>query len=264
MKPSPSSGRSPSPGERPGERPSEYPGQRWLQSLSRYGGAGLAVVLCGAGLVAWETLNPRRSADPVQAALPQENVRPSDRIPLQLATIAPDITPAKPEASKPEVSKPEISKPEASRLEPAKPSAAIATTIYHVTAEDNQIAFVPQQVSLDLAQANPTPEAKLRAAVESLFKTTQRTAIPEQTRLLSLSIKDQAVYVNVNKQFLKGGGTASMAARVGQILMTIDKQKPGAQVWLLVEGEILKELGGEGLLLDQPLTERKFAAEFNI
>ncbi|MBD2019453.1 spore germination protein, partial [Leptolyngbya sp. FACHB-36] len=35
-----------------------------------------------------------------------------------------------------------------------------------------------------------------------------------------------------------------------------------ARVWLFVEGEPLETLGGEGLMLDQPISRESFEKEF--
>jgi spore germination protein GerM len=77
-------------------------------------------------------------------------------------------------------------------------------------------------------------------------------------------VREDGVHINLSKEFTMGGGTASMTARVAQVLYTATSLNPNAQVWLSIEGEPLKTLGGEGLLIEQPLTRKSFEQEFSL
>jgi hypothetical protein len=55
-----------------------------------------------------------------------------------------------------------------------------------------------------------------------------------------------------------------MMSRVTQVLYTATSQNPGARVWISVEGRALEVLGGEGLILDQPLTRASFVPSFQL
>jgi spore germination protein GerM len=49
---------------------------------------------------------------------------------------------------------------------------------------------------------------------------------------------------------------------VGQVLYTATSIDPNAKVWLSVGGKPLDTLGGEGLLLEQPMTRDRFKQDF--
>jgi len=49
-----------------------------------------------------------------------------------------------------------------------------------------------------------------------------------------------------------------MSSRVAQVLYTATSLQPNAKVWIDIEGKPLEVLGGEGLLLEQPLTRESF------
>jgi spore germination protein GerM len=144
-------------------------------------------------------------------------------------------------------------------------SAASGPATYWVNDRNNRIAFSRQAIGPSKT-ASQDPETQLRQAIESLLATkTEATAIPANTHLRSLKMRDRRnIYIDLSQEFVSGGGTASMSARVGQILLTATSLDPTAQVWLSVEGELLRELGGEGIEIPQPLTKADFEKNFGL
>ena len=58
-----------------------------------------------------------------------------------------------------------------------------------------------------------------------------------------------------------------MIYRVAQVLYTASSIEESANVYLSVQGELLNEenpLGGEGLILAEPLTRKQFVEDFSI
>jgi spore germination protein GerM len=72
----------------------------------------------------------------------------------------------------------------------------------------------------------------------------------------------EGVKVDLSQEFTAGGGSSSMIARLGQIIYTASSVDPNQPVWLLVEGTPLTVLGGEGLMVEQPLTRAQYEADF--
>ena len=107
--------------------------------------------------------------------------------------------------------------------------------------------------------------------MSQLFNTTQNnqlsSTIPPETKLLGLRIDDTGIHVNLSDEFRYGGGSTSMIYRVAQVLYTASSIEESANVYLSVEGELLDEenpLGGEGLILAEPLTRQKFVENVSI
>lgn len=147
----------------------------------------------------------------------------------------------------------------------ARPLTAAEKTlqVYWLKASGSAIALSPSAVTLS---ANSTPDTLLEAAVDELLAGPRNaavtTTIPRDTKLRSLAVKGDGIHINLSQAFVGGGGSTSMIARVGQILYTVTSLNPNANVWLAVEGKPLETLGGEGLMLEQPLTRDRFDHDF--
>ncbi|MBP0018161.1 MAG: GerMN domain-containing protein [Cyanobacteria bacterium SBLK] len=139
--------------------------------------------------------------------------------------------------------------------------------IYWLDAEGNDISLVASSASIEVKADNP-PEEILETALEQLLagpaSDRHATTIPEDTQLRNVVYKGDGIHVNLSEEFTFGGGTASMTGRVAQILYTATSIDPNGKVWLEIEGEPLEVLGGEGILLDLPLTRQSFEADFNL
>ncbi|MEM9541292.1 MAG: GerMN domain-containing protein [Cyanobacteria bacterium P01_E01_bin.42] len=139
--------------------------------------------------------------------------------------------------------------------------------IYWLNAQGNEIALVASSASIEVKAENP-PEDILETALEQLLagpsSDRHATTIPEDTQLRNVIYKGDGIHVNLSEEFTFGGGTASMTGRVAQILYTVTSIDPNGKVWLEIEGEPLEVLGGEGILLNLPLTRQSFESNFSL
>ena len=84
------------------------------------------------------------------------------------------------------------------------------------------------------------------------------TAVPEGTQLLGLVIEDGIARVDLTSEFESGGGSASMQTRLAQIVYTITQFPTVKGVLFSLDGEPIDVLGGEGVVIDHPLTRRDY------
>lgn len=84
------------------------------------------------------------------------------------------------------------------------------------------------------------------------------SAVPAGTRLLGLTVRGGLATVDLSRRFASGGGSASMQARLGQLVYTLTSIPRVQRVGLRLEGRTVRVFSAEGLILDQPLTRRSF------
>jgi spore germination protein GerM len=146
---------------------------------------------------------------------------------------------------------------------PAHSKAEKSLQVYWLQPVGDRIKLVANPVKL---AAGYSPEVLLQATINQLLSgsvTSGNTStIPQQTKLRRLSVQEDGVHVDLSRDFTHGGGSTSMVGRIAQVLYTATSLDPTAQAWLSVEGKPLETLGGEGVVLEQPLTRDRFQREF--
>ena len=78
------------------------------------------------------------------------------------------------------------------------------------------------------------------------------TALTPSTEILGLRLLGSEVEVDLPQAFTEGGGSATMQGRLNQVFYTLTQPTTVTSVRLLIEGEPVSYLGGEGILVDNP------------
>jgi spore germination protein GerM len=218
--------------------------------------AGLVtLVLASGGSVAWFTwraLNPQ----PPVAEFP--NLEPNLEIETDPLLSVPEVaTSAQP---------PQVETAPQEPVAQTVPTEA-AGAVFWLADTGTGFRLVPQPITV---ADDASPETKVTTAFENLLTKTGDpsqqafTTIPEQTRLLGATVEADGVHVDLSGEFESGGGSASMAGRLGQVIYTATAFDPAAPVWISVNGKPLTVLGGEGIEVSQPMTRSDFDQGFQL
>lgn len=237
------------------------------------GVCGLAL-LTGGG-IAWWTANRSPTAD-TQSSAPATTPALSPSAVESPAVIIPVPPPAPvqvpqaqtpqvqtPLAVTPQVQTPLTVTPKSPQPKPLQQTDIQTVQVYWVKGAIGKFEAVPTKVAVKQADK---PDAALQAAFNSLLAgpkdASVSSEIPKGTKLRSLSVKNEGVYVDLSAEFSSGGGSNSMTGRLGQVIYTATSLKPNTKVWISVEGKPLELLGGEGLEVAQPSTRQSFDKNF--
>jgi spore germination protein GerM len=137
--------------------------------------------------------------------------------------------------------------------------------IYWLKDTGKNIQLVPSPIKLEKTnKPNTLLEGAFKQLLAGSKDKTLSSTIPAGTKIRSIEVRDNDVYVDLSTEFTSGGGSASMSSRLGQILYTATTLNPSAKVWVKVEGKKLDVLGGEGIVLDQPMTRKNFEDNFKL
>lgn len=90
----------------------------------------------------------------------------------------------------------------------------------------------------------PKPEEKQRGVY---------TEIPVNSEVININEQSDKIIVNLNSAFVTGGGTDSLYKRLYQLIKTA-KLNSAIPVYLYIDGQRADVVGGEGIMLTQPLS----------
>ena len=79
--------------------------------------------------------------------------------------------------------------------------------------------------------------------------------IPANTKILSIRRGEGIQQIDLSSDFEMGGGTESIYTRVYQIIKTVNANTK-LPVYLYINGKQADVIGGEGIMIKQPLSER--------
>ncbi|WP_373545780.1 GerMN domain-containing protein [Chamaesiphon sp.] len=150
---------------------------------------------------------------------------------------------------------------------PNNSAQQIQPQVYWLKSNQNKLTLVAK--SLPANKSGSTPQQVLTIAVQKLLSAKPSddlsSTIPKGTKLLSLQVRTDGVHVDLSPEFGAGGGSTSMIYRVAQVIYTATSIEPNAKVFISIGGQSIDRnhpLGGEGLILQQPTTRDRFAADF--
>jgi germination protein M len=84
------------------------------------------------------------------------------------------------------------------------------------------------------------------------------SVVPEGSALLGLTIDNGVATADLSREFESGGGSASMRMRLAQLTFTLTQFTTVRGVNLAIEGTPVRSFGGEGIVIDGPMTRRTF------
>ncbi|OCR01211.1 hypothetical protein BCD67_17780 [Oscillatoriales cyanobacterium USR001] len=219
---------------------------------------GFSLVIGGG--ITWWTLQSSRNTQSITPTAPIASPIPSNTPAVTIPVPSPNST----TTQQPGNSQPAID-PNSAATKPLTPSTQQTVKVYWLKDTGGKFQIVPTKLAFKEVQ---TPDIALQNAFDSLLAgptdTNTHSEIPKGTKIESVKVSSDGIYVDLSQEFTSGGGSSSMIGRLGQVIFTATSLEPDARVWISVGGKPLKLLGGEGLEVAQPSTRYTFEKDFGI
>lgn len=109
----------------------------------------------------------------------------------------------------------------------------------------------------------PAGQSKLKFALSQLINGPTSyeknlgvySEIPKGVKLLAVVEGNNKIIINVTSNIQTGGGADSIYSRMKQLIKTVLANSPNKPVYLYIDGKQAEVLGGEGIMISQPLKE---------
>ena len=155
------------------------------------------------------------------------------------------------------IQQPEINVPQ--EEEPKKPVEKVYVNVFFIGQNANK-EEVYKAVNREYDET--IDGSKIKFALKSLIagpKADEKakgvyTEIPSATKIISINETPAEVIINLNSAFEQGGGTESLYKRLYQLIKTV-KRNTTKPVYLYIEGNKAEVIGGEGIMITQPLSD---------
>lgn len=129
--------------------------------------------------------------------------------------------------------------------------------VYFTRVQNGEATLVPV-TRLVLARSL---ESKLRGASLALLAGPSAgeralgltSEIPAGTTLRGLAVVGGVTVLDLSRDLERGGGSSSMQGRVWQLVYTGTQFAGASRVRILIDGQSRKALGGEGLIIEEPI-----------
>lgn len=89
------------------------------------------------------------------------------------------------------------------------------------------------------------------------------TEIPFTTKLIGVKELPKSIEINLSKDFESGGGSTSMIMRLNQVINTALDNSKSKPVYLEINGKKANAIGGEGIIVSQPLVRNSLGGREN-
>jgi germination protein M len=136
------------------------------------------------------------------------------------------------------------------------PVPSLVLSAYFVL--DEHVAVVHRSVPHTLATSRAALGELLGAPTPDEERIGLVTAVPTGSVVRGITITDGIATVDLSAEFQSGGGSLSMRLRLAQVVFTLTQFPTVTGVVFEIDGVAVDVFGGEGIVLDHPLTRADF------
>lgn len=127
--------------------------------------------------------------------------------------------------------------------------------------KDGTVAPVRRHAALPGARLSTALEALLVGPTAAERQAGYSSSVPAGTALRSVYASAGSVHVDLSAAFASGGGSASVAGRLAQLVYTVTQLDPAAEVTFALDGVTPAVFTGEGLVIDHAVTRAAYESQ---
>ena len=124
---------------------------------------------------------------------------------------------------------------------------------------EEQVAEPVKKVKREVPQG----QSKLKFALNQLMNGPSQyeksvgvySEIPKNVKILGIVESSNKIIIDVSGNIQTGGGADSIYSRMKQFIKTALANSPKKPIYLYIDGKQAEVLGGEGIMISQPLSE---------
>ncbi len=137
-------------------------------------------------------------------------------------------------------------------------SAEETTTVKVYFSRDEKISAASRTIPRTQEVGAAAMRALLAGPTDAETEAGMFSSIPEGTTFLGLAINDGVATVDLSKEYSSGGGSLSMMMRLAEVVFTLTQFPTVDGVEFKLDGEPIDVLGGEGIIIDHPMTRADY------
>ncbi len=151
----------------------------------------------------------------------------------------------------------DIDTPPVENVTPKEEKHNVKTVKIYVADASGKLRSVNRSCDSDVEKSCFAYAIKELVAAPSTWEKSKglTSEIPSGTKILSVREGEGSVMIDLSSAFEAGGGTESTYMRVRQLIKTA-KANTNLPVYLYINGHQADVIGGEGIMIKQPLSER--------
>ena len=130
-------------------------------------------------------------------------------------------------------------------------------TVYFLgtdTQSNNLFKTAQREVPEDTAKLNFALQQLIKGPTPYEKKAGVFSEVPRSTKIRGV-IESDRIIVDLSSDIVNGGGADSLYSRIKQVIKTTLANAPKKPVYLYIDGKQADVIGGEGLMITQPLKE---------
>ena len=141
---------------------------------------------------------------------------------------------------------------------PLEPDGLRALSVYFSDARAERLVPVTRYLDPDSGLARGAMLALLAGPGPAEQARGLTSAVPPESRLLGITVRNSSAIVDLARVFESGGGATAVRMRLAQLVYTLTRVPGVRSVRLWLEGRAVEVFSGEGLEIPQPLTRADF------